>query len=359
MSQSPSKVLYFCATGKPTARELADIARLQTVFATVLVRRGDVAADASFGSGVEELQASITLGTTVLAGTSIPTAYSGTSGAVTLTIPSVIAPDEFKLFPATRTIDASDVDVQQMVAVKASINHSTGLAQMVDMSANPMVTYASSDAGKATVSSTGLVTAVAAGSTVITATLQPGTSVTGGTLTATTDIYAKTGHGFATGAKVRLVSLTGGTGAVAGTDYYFRKIDADSGYLCATYADAIAGTPVVNVTVDGTSVVLAYSDGLQVTGGTATATTDLYGKTAHGFETGDVLKLVSLTNGTGLTAGTTYYFAKTSDDAGYLCSTLANAIASTPVPVDVTVDGTAVVLQRAPITATATITVQA
>lgn len=359
MSQSPVKVIYFTAGQVPSAREVAEILRLQLNFSTVLVRRGDIAADATYGSGRKEYAAEIALGTVVLAGTNIPTAYSGLSGAVTLTVSSVIAPDQFVLLPATRTIDASDVDVQQMVAAKAVVDPSTGLARIIDLSGNPMVTYASSDAAKATVSSTGLVTAVAAGSAVITATLQPGTSVTGGTLTATTDIYAKTAHGFGTGAKVNLVSLTGGTGAVAGTDYYFRRIDADSGYLCATLANALAGTPVVDITVDATSVVLAYSDGLQVTGGTATAATDLYAKTAHGFDTGDAVKLVSLTNGTGLTAGTTYYFRKTSADAGYLCSSLANAVAEPVVPVNVTVDGTAVVLQRAPITATATITVQA
>ncbi len=353
MSAQTSKVLYFTAGALPTARELAEIARLETSFRNVQVRRGDNATDASYGSGLEE-------SFDFLAGTNIPSAYStGNSGRI-ITVPSVVAPDQFKLFPAALAVDASDADVKNLAAVKANVNPTTGLAEMTDLAANAMVTYVSSDETKATVSSVGLVTAVAAGSAVITATYQPGTSVTAGAVEADDEIYTKVGHGFNTGDKVRLVSLTGGTGLVAGTDYYFRKIGADTGYLCATLADAIAAVAVpVAVSLDGTSVVLALTSGLQVTAGAVEADDEIYTKVAHGFETGDALKLVSLTNGTGLTAATTYYFRKLGADTGYLCASLANAVANPPVPVAVSVDGTSVVLQRAPVTSTCAVTVAA
>lgn len=80
-------------------------------------------------------------------------------------------------------------------------------------------------------------------------------NVTGGAITASTKLYAKTGHGFATGQRVYLVSLTGGTGLTAATSYWFHRLGPDTGYLCATRALALAGTPA-NVTVDATSVVL-------------------------------------------------------------------------------------------------------
>lgn len=348
MSAVTSKVLLFTAGAKPTARELAAIARLETVFRNVQVRRGDVVADAKFGSGALESFDHI-------CGTNIPTGYTAT-----LTVPSIIAPDQFALFPATLAVDASDLDVKNLAAVKTTINPVTGLAEMTNMAANAMVTYASSDETKATVSSVGLVAAVAAGSATITATYQPGTSVTGGTIEADDDIYSKTGHSFNTGDQVRLVSLTGGTGLTAGSDYYFRKTADGTGYLCATFADSTATTAVpVAVSLDATSVVLALTSGLQVTGGAIEADDDVYSKTAHSFDTGDVLKLVSLTNGTGYTAGNTYYFRKLGADTGYLCATLADAVANPPVPVACTLDGTAVVLQRAPVTSTCAVTVAA
>lgn len=353
MSANSSKVLYFIAGATPSAAELAAIARLETMYRNVQVRRGDSATDAAYGSTAKE-------SFDFLAGTNIPTAYSTGNSAKVITVPSAAAPDQFKLFPATLAVDASDVDVKNLAAVKANVNPATGLAEMTDLAANGMVTFASSDATKATVSSVGLVTAVAAGSTTVTATYQPGTSITGGAVEADDDIYTKTNHGFNTGDQVRLVSLTGGTGLTAAVDYFFRKIDKDTGYLCATRADAIAPVAVpVAVTLDATSVVLALTSGLQVTGGAVEADDDIYTKAAHGFDTGDALKLVSLTNGTGYTAGNTYYFRKLGVDTGYLCSTLADAVANPPVPVACTLDGTAVVLQRAPVTSTCVVTVAA
>lgn len=85
-----------------------------------------------------------------------------------------------------------------------------------------------------------------------------GGNITAGAITAADDVYTKTAHGLYTGQRVNLVSLTGGTGLVAGTNYYFHKLTDNTGKLCATYANAGTGT-AVNVTVDASSVVLAPS----------------------------------------------------------------------------------------------------
>lgn len=92
------------------------------------------------------------------------------------------------------------------------------------------------------------------------------TNITGGAVEADTDVYTKTAHGLFTGQRVKLVSLTGGTGLTAGTVYYFSKTDADNGKLCATYADAIAGTAVA-VSLDASAVVLTPNKdvGLELT----------------------------------------------------------------------------------------------
>lgn len=81
-------------------------------------------------------------------------------------------------------------------------------------------------------------------------------NVTGGAITASTNVYSKTGHGFKTGDRLKLVSLTGGTGLTATSQYYFYRIDADTGYLCNSPILAEAGT-AIDVTLDASSVVLA------------------------------------------------------------------------------------------------------
>jgi hypothetical protein len=79
--------------------------------------------------------------------------------------------------------------------------------------------------------------------------------VTGGAIEADDNIYTKASHGFTTGQRLQLSTLTGGTGLTAGNTYWFHKLSANTGYLCATLADAIAGT-AINVTLDATSVVI-------------------------------------------------------------------------------------------------------
>ncbi len=83
-----------------------------------------------------------------------------------------------------------------------------------------------------------------------------GTNVTGGAIESDDpEVYTKAAHGLITGQRIKLVSLTGGTGLVASTVYYFHKLTADTGRICASYANAIAGT-AVPVTTDATNVVL-------------------------------------------------------------------------------------------------------
>ena len=247
MSKVLSVVLFFTASAIPTDAETAQIARLETVFQNVRVRNGAApVADFKYGETLEPFD--------FLAGTNIPSVFSSVEGAVTIAVPSAVNPDQFKVFPAAVTIDASNADVQQLAAVKAAIVN--GFAAMTDLSADASVVWSSSDATKATVGAgTGLVTAVAAGSTTVTATLTAGTTVTGGAIEADTDLYTKAAHGFKTGDALKLVSLSGGTGLTAGTTYYFVKSSDDTGKLASSYLNAIAGT-VVDVTVDATSVVL-------------------------------------------------------------------------------------------------------
>jgi hypothetical protein len=80
-------------------------------------------------------------------------------------------------------------------------------------------------------------------------------AITGGIIEADDNIYTKATHGLVTGQPVVLTSLTGGTGLTATTRYYFHKLSANTGYLCSSRANAIAGT-AVDVTLDATDVVL-------------------------------------------------------------------------------------------------------
>lgn len=90
--------------------------------------------------------------------------------------------------------------------------------------------------------------------------LNNGTAITGGAIEADDDVYTKTAHGLETGDRVVLTSFSGGTGLTAATVWYFSKLTANTGYLCATPADAIAGTLGTACTVDATSVVLTPTE---------------------------------------------------------------------------------------------------
>ncbi len=82
-----------------------------------------------------------------------------------------------------------------------------------------------------------------------------GAAVTSGTIEADDNIYSKATHGFETGDRLTLNSLTGGTGVTAGQIYFFHKLTSGTGYLCSTLAAALAGT-AINVTLDATNVSL-------------------------------------------------------------------------------------------------------
>lgn len=110
-----------------------------------------------------------------------------------------------------------------------------------------------------------------------------GSAITGGTITASTDVYAKTAHGLVTGQRVVLTSLTGGTGVTAGSYYFFNRIDANSGYLCSTVANAIAGT-AVNVTADASAVVLTPADNVTAFATDASGIVFVAGPEDHGSQ---------------------------------------------------------------------------
>ncbi len=236
-------VIYFTTNATPAASEVAAIARLGATFETVLARNG-AASGTAYGSGLLELA-------DYVAGTNIPAAYS--SAYTTITVPSAVNPDQFALLPATLTIDASNVDVQQLVAVKSAIDATTGLATITDLSADATVTYASSDATKATIGATGVLTAVAAGSTTITATLQAVASITGINAEADDDLFTKSAHGLVTGDAINLLALGSGTGfGSIGDTRYVIKVSATTFKLATTFANAMVGT-AIDVTADATS----------------------------------------------------------------------------------------------------------
>lgn len=92
-----------------------------------------------------------------------------------------------------------------------------------------------------------------------------GTAITGGAIEADDEKYTKTAHGLITGQRVFLTSMTGGTGFTPGATsrYWFHRLDANTGYLCSSYANALAGTPNPAST-DGTSVVLTPEASLAI-----------------------------------------------------------------------------------------------
>lgn len=95
----------------------------------------------------------------------------------------------------------------------------------------------------------------------------------------TTDIFTITAHGLFTGDGPFQATNTGGalpSGLLALTDYYIVKLTANTFKLATTRALALAGTPDVNVTTNGTgtqtlsgNVPLSPTTGIDVTGNAA------------------------------------------------------------------------------------------
>lgn len=76
------------------------------------------------------------------------------------------------------------------------------------------------------------------------------------------DTIKMVGHGFVTGDAVEYVSAgTPPTGITSGTTYYAIRVDSDTVKLATSSANALAGTPVVNITAVGTGT----ADTLQLT----------------------------------------------------------------------------------------------
>jgi len=70
-----------------------------------------------------------------------------------------------------------------------------------------------------------------------------------GDVTVGTDIIAETAHGMTTGLEIQLTTTgTLPAGLALSTNYYIIKVDDDSIKLAASYADAVAGTPAVDIT---------------------------------------------------------------------------------------------------------------
>lgn len=77
------------------------------------------------------------------------------------------------------------------------------------------------------------------------------------------------------------------------------------------------------------------------TGITGNSTTDVLTQSNHGFTTGQTVRFNSGTNFGGLNASTIYYVIRIDANTFKLATSIANAMASTPVPVDITGNGTA------------------
>jgi hypothetical protein len=83
-----------------------------------------------------------------------------------------------------------------------------------------------------------------------------GVQTTGGVATAvnpTANTITKTAHGLVTGLKVRFTTSSAlPAPLLVATDYYVIKIDVDTIKLATSYANAIAGVPVIDITDFGT-----------------------------------------------------------------------------------------------------------
>ncbi len=136
-----------------------------------------------------------------------------------------------------------------------------------------------------------------------------GNTVSGATWAASTDNLTKTSHGLESGDVVQLSSIGGATGASTYTNYYVKKLTADTLEL---YTDnALTGANKVLVSADGTDVVM---QGARLTGASWSASSDTVTKTAHGLNTGDKVKVTSDGGATGATTYTDYYVKKLSAD---------------------------------------------
>lgn len=165
------RVIYFTAGAQATTAEQAEINRLKALAASAYdIQVRNAALEGDF---IETCD--------LVAGT-IPTDYSaktkfGTDGKIDAARPLAL-----KAFPATLAISSGTA---QLYVVKAAGSNADDVA-LSDVTASAAgTTYSSSATSKATVSAEGVVTKVAAGTTIITVTH---TYATGKTLTSTVEV---------------------------------------------------------------------------------------------------------------------------------------------------------------------------
>lgn len=174
------KILYFIAGSSPTAGELAQISN---IVGNVQIRSN--LHSATYGERLEPADG--------LAGT-IPAAYKTGEGDI---VDTELYPDgdvtptggentAFNVFPPTANVDVSDgAPGLQLRAIGGALNEATGVITLTDLTTTAV--WSSSDETKATVgAATGIVTAVAAGACVITATYDPADGVARNDTTAVT-----------------------------------------------------------------------------------------------------------------------------------------------------------------------------
>lgn len=189
------------------------------------------------------------------------------------------------------------------------------------------------------------------------------------TFTDAGDIVTLTAHGLAAGTPIAFSIITTTTGITAGVVYYVTTVTANTFQLAATQAQALAGTPVIALTTNGTGRIanpVSYSSidrlarhdfgaGRQVpwaiftsvaptltisaTANTFTDTGDLVTINGHGLVVGTPVFFVTIVTTTGITTGTTYYVTNPTTNTFQLAATYAAAIAGGPV-IALTTDGT-------------------
>jgi hypothetical protein len=195
------------------------------------------------------------------------------------------------------------------------------------------------------------------------------------TANSTTDRITKADHGLETGDGPVQLTNSGGAlpgGLAQGTNYYFVKIDQNTGKLAATLADAYAGL-TIDITSNGTgthtmqsvattqrgldgefiyeftqsetnidaSELVIYLDDKR-RAFTASAATDAITLTTHNLYTGMAI-MVSTDSGTlpaELSPNTLYYVIRIDADTFKLATTFANALAGTAI--NLTTDGSGV-----------------
>lgn len=158
-------VLYFTVGNVPTVAELAAAARLKNKYGYVLMRSGLVAAATQYGSVLEAADA--------IAGTAVPAAYTTAianypDGNVTQGAPA--NPEALSILSVATF---SHTGTLQMYAVAADIAEGSDTVALTDETAiGATGVWTSGTPGTATIgASTGLLTGVAAGTTLVTFTL--------------------------------------------------------------------------------------------------------------------------------------------------------------------------------------------